>query len=241
MTEPVNRRTVLGAGLAATVGLALPDTAGAAAISGTYGSGVLSDWTVKPKAISTPTQIRNTRDTNGVYMFGDSIALQDGKELAQRLYDRDGSLMAVNNWGSRPTAPTVDALEEWATTYGLPQRILIASGSNDIFNPPVFRAQVDRAMTICAGATFVAWANIHVSRWAQTCGVQVADQRNTGWINTQLADAQDTWENLRIVRWAELLAGKPGYRIPAYLTDGVHTTVPLGQAARNEMIVQELT
>jgi hypothetical protein len=174
-------------------------------------------------------------------MFGDSIGYQDGKELAQRLYDRDGSIMAVDNWKSRPTAPAVDVLEQWAADYGLPRRILIATGSNDIFNPAAFRAQIDRVMGIAGAERTVVWVNVHVSRWDQPAAVQVADQRNSGWVNAQLAEATVSWPNLVVVHWAELLAGKPGYRIPTYLSDGLHTSVPLGQAARNEQIVGALT
>jgi hypothetical protein len=134
----------------------------------------------------------------------------------------------------------VDALQEWATTYGLPARILMATGSNDIFCPPVFRAQVERAMSIVGPDRLVVWVNVHVSRWSQPAAVQVADQRNSGWVNSQLADAAAAHPNLRVVRWAELLAGKPGYRIPTYLRDGVHTSVPAGQAARNAMLVEAL-
>lgn len=205
-----------------------------------YGSGALSDWTTKSKAISTPSQIRATRDADGVFMFGDSIAVQDGKTLATKVHADLGLLMAVHNWGSRPTTPAVDALEEWATEYGLPSHLLMACGSNDIFNPPVFRAQVDRALSIADGAT-VWWVNVHVSRWQLAATTQVADQRNSAWVNLQLADAQEAWPNLEIVKWAEFLAGKPTYRIPTYLSDGVHTSVPLGQGARNEMIVEALT
>lgn len=216
-----------------------PATAATSSSGGLYGSGTLGSWTNGTRAISTATQIRRVVDSNGVYMFGDSISVQDGKSLATRLLGRDGSQMAVHNWASRPTSGAVDALQQWATTYGLPRRILMASGSNDIFDPPKFAAQVDRAMSIVGQSRTLFWVDLQVVRTAQIAAVQLADQRNASWLNMQLYDAQEKHPNLRIIRWAEWLWVKP-YRLANYLRDGVHPSVPLGQDARNELIVQAL-
>ncbi|MGW6198537.1 hypothetical protein ACWF0M_20485 [Kribbella sp. NPDC055110] len=207
--------------------------------TGPYGSGVLGSWAGAQRAISTPAQIQHTRDTNGVFMFGDSISVQDGKALAIRLLNRNGTQLAVNNWSSRPTSGAVDALQQWASTYGLPRRILIASGSNDIFDPPKFAAEVARAVGIVGQNRSLYWVNIQVVRKSVTAAVQLADQRNSSWLNMQLYDQQEKYPNLKIIRWAEWLWVKP-YRLTNYLRDGVHPTVPLGQDARNELIVQSL-
>jgi hypothetical protein len=250
-----NRRQLVTAGAAAAAGLAVSQTASAATTSslstaasalstatstGPYGSGVLGSWAGATRAISTSTQIRRVLNTDGVYMFGDSISVQDGKSLATRLLGRDGSQMAVNNWSSRPTSGAVDALQQWASAYGLPRRILMASGSNDIFDPPKFAAQVDRAMSLAGKNRTVYWVNLQVVRKAVTATVQLADQRNSSWLNMQLYDAQERHPNLKVIRWAEWLWVKP-YRLANYLRDGVHPSVPLGQDARNELIVQSLT
>ncbi|MGW7679391.1 hypothetical protein ACWGID_01540 [Kribbella sp. NPDC054772] len=243
-----NRRQLVTAGAAAAAGLAVSQTASATtefasatvASPGPYGSGVLGSWTNTTRAISTTTQIHRVVATSGVYMFGDSISVQDGKSLATRLLGRDGSQMAVNNWSSRPTSGAVDALQQWASAYGLPRRILMASGSNDIFDPPKFAAQVDRAMSIAGKNRTVYWVNLQVVRKAVTATVQLADQRNSSWLNMQLYDAQERHPNLKVIRWAEWLWVKP-YRLANYLRDGVHPSVPLGQDARNELIVQSLT
>jgi hypothetical protein len=242
-----NRRQIFttGAAVAASTVVVPTLTATAATSSATatpgglYGSGTLGPWANGTKAISTAAQIQHTRETNGVYMFGDSISVQDGKALATRLLKRDGSQMAVHNWASRPTSGAVDALQQWATTYGLPRRILMASGSNDIFDPPKFAAQVERAMSIVGSNRTVFWVNLQVVRKAVTAPFQLADQRNSSWLNMQLYDEQEKYPNLRIIRWAEWLWVKP-YRLANYLRDGVHPTVPLGQDARNELIVQAL-
>lgn len=237
-----NRRQIFTAGAAVAAStVAVPAlSASAATPGGLYGSGTLGSWANATRAISTAEQIRRVRETNGVYMFGDSISVQDGKSLAIRLLNRDGSQMAVHNWSSRPTSGAVDALLQWAGTYGLPKRILMASGSNDIFDPPKFAAQVERAMSIVGQTRTVYWVNLQVVRKAVTAPFQLADQRNSSWLNMQLYDEQEKYPNLRIIRWAEWLWVKP-YRLANYLRDGVHPTVPLGQDARNELIVQALT
>ena len=214
---------------------------GARSVSpGAFGSGTLGPWQGLVKHISSDDEIRDALMFNGVFMFGDSISIQDGKSLAIRLLNRNGSQLAVHNWSSRPTSGAVDALQQWASAYGLPRRILMASGSNDIFDPPRFAAQVDRAMSIVGQTRTLYWVNLHVVRKAVTAPMQLADQRNSSWLNMQLYDAQEKYPNLRIIRWAEWLWVKP-YRLTNYLRDGVHPTVPLGQDARNELIVQSLT
>lgn len=233
------RRRLLKAGAVGAVAVGSSFlTAGEAAADG-YGSGALGPWENLSKRISTLTQIRPVLDNDGLFMFGDSIAVQDGYSLALRLQSRTGDQLAVHNWSGRPTAPAVDALASWAQTYGMPSRILMATGSNDIFTPPVFAAQVDRTMSIVGPSRKVFWVNVQVARTSQSAAVQLADQRNSGWINMQLADAQKRHPNLRIVRWAEFLAAKPS-RLTMYLSDGVHTIAPLGQDARNELIVQAI-
>jgi len=226
---------VAGAAVAAAT-VASAETASAADL---YGSGALGDWTILSRAISTEATIKYVRDNDGVYMFGDSISVQDGKSLATQLISRSGKSLAVHNWSGRPTAPAVDALQSWAVKYGLPRRILMATGTNDVFNPPVFAAQVDRAMKIVGSQRTVVWVNTQIARTAKSATVQLADQRNSAWVNSQLSDAQKKYPNLRIVRWAEYLAAQPS-RLTSCLREGVHTTVPTGQNARNDLIVQAL-
>lgn len=214
-------------------------TAESALADGGYGSGELGPWEGLSRAVSDAATIRQVRDRDGLFLFGDSIAVQDGYSLAQRLRARTGDLLAVHNWSGRPTGPAVDALAEWARAHGLPRRLLMATGSNDIFTPPAFAAQVDRALAIAGPTRTVYWVNTQVARTGQPAAVRLADQRNSAWINLQLATALDRHPNLRVIGWAEFLAAKPT-RLTAYLRDGVHTTAPLGQDARNELIVQAI-
>jgi hypothetical protein len=115
----------------------------------------------------------------------------------------------------------------------------MAVGSNDIFDPPVFAAQVERALRIAGPDRTVYWVDVQVSRTDEPAAVQVADQRNSEWINLQLEQAALQHPNLRIVHWAEFLAANPD-RLHTELRDGRHTTVPAGQNARNTLILQAI-
>lgn len=233
----VSRRGVLG-GIAATVALsALPAGKAVAALTD-YGSGTLGDWTGASHTISTDTQIVPAR-TGGAWVFGDSIMVGDAYDLATKL-NAMGLSMAVNAWSSRPTTPAVDALEEWVGEYGQPSRVVMATGSNDIFDPTVMAAQVDRVMALATEAQ-VWWVNVYVGRTSVDAATREADVRNTGWINSQLARALARHDRLTVLPWFEFLAANPAYRLTAYLRDGVHTTDPIGRNSRNTLIANALS
>jgi hypothetical protein len=214
------------------------DGATGLAYLGNYGSGVLGAWERQARAISNEAQIRRTRENDGVFMFGDSIGVQDGPALARQLAQL-GIMTAVHNWAGRPVTPAVDALNTWAQDYGLPHRILMSVGSNDIFTPPAVAAQVDRTMRIVGPERTVYWVNVQAARTAFIPEIRIADQRNSAWINLQLAEAARQHENLRIIHWAEHLASSPN-RLARYLRDGLHPSRPLGQNARNSLIIEAI-
>jgi hypothetical protein len=116
----------------------------------------------------------------------------------------------------------------------------MATGSNDVFTPPLFGPQVDRVMRIVGSRRTVYWVNVHVCRFKEAAAVQAADTQNSAWVNLQLETAQRRYPNLTIVRWAEFLAARADH-IKEYLRDGVHTTIPQGQDARNALIVDAIT
>ncbi|MEU4606616.1 hypothetical protein AB0F43_26790 [Kribbella sp. NPDC023972] len=205
--------------------------------TGRYGSGTLGPWQAHTKVISSAAQIRHVVATDGVVLFGDSIAVQDGDALGRLLARRAGTTFAEHSWSGEPTSAAVDAMAIWAQQFGLPHRIVMAVGSNDIFDPPAFTAQVDRALRIAGPSRTVYWVNVQVRRTDEPVAIQLADQRNSEWINLQLEQAAVRHPNLRIVHWAEYLAARPG-RLRTDLRDGRHTTVPAGQDARNALILQ---
>jgi hypothetical protein len=217
---------------------ATTDAAALGGSLGVYGSGMLMNWESNARAISSEQQIRRTRESDGLFMFGDSIGVQDGPPLAMQL-SKLGIDIAMHNWAGRPVTPAVDALDTWAQQYGLPHRILMSVGSNDIFTPPAIAAQVDRTMKIVGEERTVYWVNVQAARTAFGPEVKVADQRNSAWINLQLSEAQRRHDNLRIVHWAEFLASSPK-RLVRLLRDGLHPSMPDGQIARNTLIIQSI-
>jgi hypothetical protein len=204
-----------------------------------YGSGVLGSWDHNQRVITGAPHVRHVVATDGVVLFGDSIAVQDGTALGQLLEQRLGTSFAQYSWAGQPTSAAVDAMATWARLYGLPHRIVMAVGTNDIFDPPAFAAQVQRALQIAGPNRTVYWVNVHVSRTDYPEAVQVADQHNSAWINRQLEQAAKHHPNLRIVRWAEFLAAVPR-RLRLDLRDGRHTTIPAGQTARNSLILKAI-
>lgn len=206
---------------------------------GRYGSGTLGPWQSLLRRITPDDEIRDVLTFNGVFMFGDSIAVQDETGLERLLAATTGDSIAVHNWSGQPTSAAVDALEDWSKNYGLPDRIVMAVGTNDIFDPPAFGAQVERAMEIAGPKRTVYWVNVHVSRFRQNAETQAADRANSAWINQQLEEAAARHPNLRIIHWSEYLAAQPD-GIATYLRDGVHTTEPVGANARNELIAEAL-
>ncbi|HZX05135.1 hypothetical protein [Kribbella sp.] len=177
---------------------------------------------------------------NGVYLFGDSIAKQDGPALERRLLSRSGDPIAMDSRPGRATREAVDVLEDWSHRYGLPTRIVMAVGSNDVFDPRAFASQVERTMRIAGPDRTVFWVDVYVRRTRQPGAVQAVDQRNSALINRQLEAAAGRHPRLRVIHWAEFLTARPS-RIRTSLRDGVHTTVPTGQDARNQLIVDALT
>ena len=99
----------------------------------------------------------------------------------------------------------------------------MAVGTNDIFDPPAFGAQVERAMAIAGPKRTVYWVNVEVSRFRQSADVQAADRANSAWINQQLEEAAARHPNLKIIHWSEFLNSQPAGP-GKYLRDGVHTS-----------------
>jgi hypothetical protein len=206
---------------------------------GRYGSGTLGPWDHLIHRISPEDEIRDVLAFDGIFMFGDSIAVQDSAALERLLTNRTGESIAIHDWSGQPASAAVDALEQWSRDYGLPRRIVMAVGTNDIFDPPAFAAQVERALRIAGPDRTVYWVNVYVSRTKQPAAIREADLANSAWINQQLDEAALRHPNLRIIDWNAFLMSQPN-RPAQYLRDGVHTSQPLGGAARNELIADAI-
>ncbi|WP_405062592.1 hypothetical protein OG474_13385 [Kribbella sp. NBC_01505] len=207
--------------------------------TGRSSSGRLGPWKNLSRRISSDVKIRATVRGNGVFMFGDSIAVQDGPALEAQVAAQTSKPIAVHDWSGQPASAAVDALAEWSRKFGLPDRIVMAVGTNDIFEPAAFATEVEQAMKLAGPQRTVYWVNVHANRFDKSAAVQSADRANSAVINQALDKAAERYPNLRVVRWSEFLSARPG-QVRAYLRDGIHTTQPAGQQARNALIAQAL-
>jgi hypothetical protein len=150
-----------------------------------------------------------------VLIVGDSITVRGYKDLAAAL---PGKRLAVNAHSGRNTKASIDSLFHWlANGYKLPPVLVMAVGTNDIFDPSGVPAQVKRLLAGVPSSTKVFWIDVQAAR-PKTA---LADQRNSGWVN------QAIWRGCvggcTVISWAGFLAAKPA-RIGWYIdSGGVHT------------------
>jgi lysophospholipase L1-like esterase len=197
-----------------------------------YGSGAIGNWSSWSHELSLNWQFAAAP----VWQYGDSIARSEGAYFATRLYNEIGVTLAVDNKDGRPTGPAVDALIADLAQWPAPPVIIMATGTNDIFSPPFIAEEIDRVMAAVPSTTTVLWVNVYAQRWSQSTTVQIADIRNGGWVNMQIAEAEGEYDNLVVVDWFEFLSAYPGYRPGAYLSDGIHTNTD-GRQARTTHIL----
>jgi lysophospholipase L1-like esterase len=198
----MNRLARVLAAAAVLVGVAAP----AQAVD--YGSGAAGGPT------GTPVKSLPDYTTRSDWMiFGDSITVAGYKQLAA---EKPGWRLAVNAQSGRGT---VDAVNQALAAPFLPPRVVMAVGSNDVFDPTVMAGQIRRLREALEPRGIqVYWVTVHVVRTRGTA--QLADQRNSGWVNAQIQAGCTA--PCKVIDWASFLAANPYYRIPNYLRDGVH-------------------
>ena len=177
-------------------------------------SGTLGDWTVLAHA-----NFGDLTDADGdpqadVVIVGDSITTRGYDQLGTWLAAR-GETLAGSYWSGRPTTPAVD----WALSLTTKPKVLVmASGTNDIYNPAVMLAQVKRlkAWADTAPVTRLIWVDTFVQR----PGNEECSLRNSGWVNNQIRDGMAGGE---VCSWWYGFAQDPN-RVGNYLepADGTH-------------------
>ncbi|MFG1813356.1 SGNH/GDSL hydrolase family protein [Kribbella sp. NPDC049174] len=184
-----------------------------------FGSGTLGNWPAMSHAIV------GNWNTAEVGIIGDSITTRCYRSLVP-LVAAQGESLAVNYWSGRPTAPTVDWLLSRPT---LPRVLVVQSGSNDIFDPRPVSAQIARLKARIPAGTTLLWVDVQVSRTRYPAAVQVADQRNSMWVNNQV---RENLPKSQIIPWSWWFSSNPG-RLPYYLQDGVHPWAAAGTGHGN--------
>lgn len=191
------------------------------AASADFGSG---NW---GGPVGTPVQ-DPTWATPGVVVgiAGDSITNRCAPELRSKLLTEAGVVLAVRAWSSQNTANTVD----WVLSLThKPQFLVMATGTNDIFDPTVMAGEIAALKAGLPPTTTLVWTDVHAARPATA----LADQRNSGWVNTAIHGALPP---AQVVDWSAATAalagtGRPG--LAYYYQDGVHPWAEAGPSPYN--------
>lgn len=204
---------------------------------GPYGSGVLGDWsnlshglycfnpngtlqnayTKAAKVTQALSSASLTCSGEDVRLYGDSITFGGKSAFAAEMGAR-GLTTYVDAWSGRPTTPVADAI---VAETNFPPVVIVASGTNDIFNPTVMAAQINRIKNHIAAVsptTKLFWVDVQATRWGQTEYTERNDQRNSMAVNMAI------WNNLdkgQIIQWSQRFLANPAL-LGTYLVDGVH-------------------
>jgi hypothetical protein len=217
------------------------------ATPGPYGSGVLGDWSNLSHGLYcfTAGTLTNSKTGYGVTkvtsytkaakataplsssvfscpgedirLYGDSITFGGKSAFAYEMGQR-GLTTYVDAWSGRPTTPVADAI---LAETAFPPVVVVASGTNDMFNPTVMAAQINRIKNHIASVsplTKLFWVDVQATRWGQTEYIERNDQRNSMAVN--LAIYQNMPTN-RVVQWTQRFMSNPNL-MGTYLKDGVH-------------------
>lgn len=196
-----------------------------------YGSGTLGDWSGLQHGYYNPSG-KAFADVD-LLLIGDSITTRGMNEFASLMKTAHNADVAVNYWSGRPTTPAVDYL---LSATKLPKRVIMATGTNDIMDPSVMSAQIQRVLANLSARpepVMLWWVDVQASRPAYA----VADQRNAGWVNTQIHDAIGPLQTIPWFRW---FASSPG-RIQTYISsDGIHPIEGVGTNFWAEVLRQSV-
>jgi hypothetical protein len=156
-----------------------------------------------------------------VILVGDSITTLCKSYFTSRV-QAQGLTWGVSYWSGRPTKPAVD----WALSLSVKPRVLVmAIGTNDIYNPGVMAAQIAR---LKAGMpnTDVRWVDVRAKRPA----FATADMRNSRNVNAQIWDAA----GITPIKWMGWFDEMPS-REAMYIQpqNGVHPTPDTEQTGYN--------
>jgi hypothetical protein len=209
---------------------------------GPYGSGVLGDWSTlshglycfNPNGTLQNSYTKAAKSTQAlssasltctgedIRLYGDSITFGGKSAFAAEMGAR-GLTTYVDAWSGRPTTPIADAI---CAETNLPPVVVVASGTNDIFNPTVMAGQINRIKACIPATTKLFWVDVQATRWGQTEYTERNDQRNSMAINMAI------WNNLekgQIIQWSQRFLTNPAL-LGNYLVDGVHPKTGTGYA-----------
>lgn len=203
-----------------------------------YGSGYHGDYGRFTRQTSPEGELRAAAaDPQGCLIIGDSIATTVVDVLVADLRETLGTTCVYDTWPGRATEGTANALLDIKRRVGLPARVVVMSGTNDIFNPPLFEPQMNRIVDGIGPGHEILWVTTFDSRRPKTSR-SAADERNTAWINEVIAARARRTPGMRLIDWDALFRSNP-VNIEALLSDGVHPN-PAGVEAMVGLVRQSL-
>jgi lysophospholipase L1-like esterase len=181
-----------------------------------YGSGRWGGITGSPVA-------KGSTATADVLIVGDSITTRCYPALRTALAAK-GKTLAVSAQSGANTKQLTDLL---MNQLSLPPVVVMAAGTNDVFNPFAAPAQVSRAARWMSEAgSKLYWVDTYVGRPAYLA----SDIRNSGQVNAAI---YATVPN--VIGWTPALTGAVGRgrALSYYLQDGVHPWAAAGTGHGN--------
>lgn len=152
-------------------------------------------------------------------MVGDSITYRCAPALRAAFAAKGVTLAIRANSGA-----DMDAINDWleSLTY-MPDHIIVAGGTNNVFDPFSMAPQITRTKAAIGLATELVWVDTYVGRTA----TMADDVRNSGQVNDAI---QNALPSNHIVDWLANLTSTRGrgLAISYYLQDGVHPWVGAG-------------
>lgn len=202
--------------LAALLGVVASGTSAAQITQGTtdYGSGIY------PGPTSSVIQDPGWASPSLAWgMVGDSITYRCAPDLRAAFAARGINLAIRANSGA-----DMDAINNWIDSLSsMPDHIIVAGGTNNVFDPFSMAAQITRTKASIGLATELFWVDTYVGRSATLAD----DVRNSGQVNDAI---QNALPSNHIVDWLANLTSTRGrgLAISYYLQDGVHPWVDAG-------------
>jgi lysophospholipase L1-like esterase len=179
---------------------------------------------------------RTGRVGRRVLVLGDSITVLTQASLTRSL--RAGGWSVCLD--ARRSQSTANGLDYYAAAGAFPRYvdvIVMATGSNDIFDPDSMSAQVARARAY-AGHRPLLWVTTWVRRTSGEPRLIAQDLGNSVRVNAAVRRPPRLTRVDGLVDWYAFLQARR-WRQTVYLTDGVHPS-PAGATARNALIAAAL-
>lgn len=183
------------------------------------------------KACPRPVWPKAEADAQRVLVLGDSLTNYAYRPLRSRLL-RDGWLPTIVCWGGTQTDWGVQQVADVARRRYVPQRVVVAFGTNDVHKNPcytpascagqvrAFGRRVEHMLEVLGPDRDVWWLNIDMNAARATKALGEPWNRNFRSFNAELARVLDAHPNAHLIDWRSTVR-RHRDRI-TYTWDGLH-------------------